>query len=270
MKKETSDFYRALVDKFPLGKRERSFIKIEERSIAIIAQYLSNISTKAFKRIVSDPHWNSYPLYTYNYRNNSGVINNRSYASIFSFVVRYLVYTSPAHKKALIEHSTGIFRINTINHCLGKDKLRAARVSLKLGDIRAKKISVDLLPVNDIAKHLLIENNRDIKGKILRRVGYMNLTVPQSDKIDNRYEKGRIMLNNGFDKEAFDEILTNTLNLAKQKKAKLEQNILQKISYHVSDSDALFYLDLFQYVSSSTAFNDKQIFLRKLTGKDDV
>lgn len=271
MNKEITDFYEMMIKVFPAKDRGYASVSASEKNIALMSQYMTSLSPKSFGRLISDKHWNSYPLYYHNYygTNPDKAVLNRSYSSILSFVIKYIIYTEPAHKKILIEKSTGIFRVMTINHCIGDDKRRAARISLKLGDIRARKLAVEILPVVTINKHLAIETNKVVRKKILNRVGYLNITEDQS-KLFGNYIKNMVFMNSKFHKDEMDIKTEKILLEAKDKKAKLQQEIMLKISYYIENKDTVFYLDLFQYISANLSYNDKQIFLKKLTGKGVV
>lgn len=267
MKAHIEAFYNHLSTNFPeWGKgRVRYYDHGRVKDYSSLADHISSMSLSDLKTLISDKHWNSYPLYCYG-GGDSSFINTRRYFNLISNTVKHLVFSSDKYRKLFIKESEGIFRISTINACLGKDKLKAAKVGLKSGDARARKLSVSLVPVSDLASMINTETRSDIQHKISGRIGYLNM-IPTEKKSRSRWYRSRAILNSEFNPDEMKEIIQR----GRDGKGLFvyDRDLLANLTYNVDASSAPFYLDLFQKLCESDAVM-KQIFLKKLTGKSHV
>lgn len=267
MKAHLEAFYNHLSTNFPeWGRgRVRYYDQGRLKDYSSLAGHLSAMSLSDLKTLISDKHWNSYPLYCYGGR-DSNIINTRLYFNLISNTVKHLVFVSDKYRKLFIKESEGIFRIATINACLGKDKLKAAKVGLKSGDVRARKLSVSLVPVSDLTSMIGTETRSDIQHKISGRIGYLNM-IPTEKKSRSRWNRSRAILNSEFNPDEMKEIIQRGLD--GKGLFVYDRDLLANLTYNVDASSAPFYLDLFQKLCEADPVM-KQIFLKKLTGKSDV
>lgn len=266
MKKHISDFYDHLSTNYPnIGKSRYSNNDALQLASDKLFEHMKSLSATEFRAIISDRHWNSYPTYTFSH-NSFTVVNLKNYYSIISKAVKKLIYTSAKHKKDLITLSAGVFRIATINSALGKDKLKAARIGLKSRDTRARKLAVNILPVKDLLEIVNTEKNAAILNRLSIRIGYINmLDVEKSSGY--RYNRSRAFLNDEFNAEEIRELVQK--KEAGDKIPFYEQDIFRKLTYHISEDEVPFYLDLFNKLSQSDR-ETKKIFLAKLTGRGNA
>lgn len=267
MKAHIEAFYNHLSTDFPeWGRgRVRYYNQGRIKDYSSLANHLSSMSLSDLKTLISDKHWNSYPLYCYG-GGDSSFINTRRYFNLISNTVKHLVFASDKYRKLFIKESEGIFRIATINSCLGKDKLKAAKVGIKSGDARARKLSVSLVPVSDLTAMIGTETRSDIQNKISGRIGYLNM-IPTEKKSRSRWNRSRAILNSEFNPDEMKEIIQRGLD--GKGLFVYDRDLLTNLTYNVDASSAPFYLDLFQKLCESDAVM-KQIFLKKLTGKSHV
>jgi len=267
MKAHLEAFYSHLSTNFQeWGRgRVRYYDQGRVKDYSSLANHLSSMSLSDLKILISDKHWNSYPLYCY-VGGDSSFINTRRYYNLISNTVKHLVFSSDKHRKLFIKESEGIFRIATINACLGKDKLRAAKVGLKSGDARARKLAAGLVPVSDLVPMIGTETRSDIQNKISNRVGYLNM-IPTEKKSRSRWNRSRAILNSEFNPDEMKEIIQRGLD--GKGLFVYDRDLLANLTYNVDASSAPFYLDLFQKLCESDPVM-KQIFLKKLTGKSHV
>lgn len=266
MKKHISDFYDHLSTNYPdVGRNRYSNRDAIQIASDKLFEHMKSLSTTEFRALISDRHWNSYPIYTCGYT-QFPAINLKNYYCIISRAVTKLIYTSAKHKKDLIALSAGAFRIATINSALGKDKLKAARIALKSRDSRARKLAVNILPVKDLFQILNTEKDKSILNRLSIRIGYINmLDVEKSSGY--RYNRSRAFLNDEFNAEEIRELVQK--KEAGDKIPFYEQDIFRKLTYHISEDEVPFYLDLFNKLSQSDK-ETKKIFLAKLTGRGNA
>ncbi len=266
MKKHISDFYDHLSTNYPdVGRNRYSNRDAIQIASDKLFEHMKSLSTTEFRVLISDRHWNSYPIYTCGYT-QFPAINLKNYYCIISRAVTKLIYTSAKHKKDLIALSAGAFRIATINSALGKDKLKAARIALKSRDSRARKLAVNILPVKDLFQILNTEKDKSILNRLSIRIGYINmLDVEKSSGY--RYNRSRAFLNDEFNAEEIRELVQK--KEAGDKIPFYEQDIFRKLTYHISEEQVPFYLDLFNKLSQSDK-ETKKIFLAKLTGRGNA
>jgi hypothetical protein len=177
-----------------------------------------------------------------------------------------LVYTSPKYRKTLIEKSEGIFRISTIGHTLGREKLKAAKIGLTSRDTRLRKLAASILPVKDLTEAVNSEKNSAVLNRLASRVGYLNMINAEKSS-SQRWSRSRAFLNDKFNQDEISEIITK---IASGKSSPIyEMDILKKIIYHVPASELAFYLDVFNKLPNANK-EYKTIFLSKMTGNSDV
>ncbi len=237
-----------------------------------INRYLTLLSKSDLKKLISDPHWNSYPEYVY-YRNmNTGASkshNTRDYFRVISPAIKQLIYSSAEYRKFFINNSDGIFRIITIGSTLGSDKIAATKKGILSRDVRVRKLAANSVPVSFLMKNISHEKNSSVLTIYAKRIGYVN--VPKSLRASSyRYDRSQAFLNDTFDK---DEIL----ELLAAKKAGttipfFDHSIIEKLAYHLSAEEIPFYLDAFRVFDNKNNSNylARKVFLSKLTGSSDV
>ena len=263
MKPQTNAFIGHLAE-LDKNYNTRRWSNVDPRFCTTIAEYMSSLSDSDLKSLVSDRYWNSYPTFVYYGGNEKDYMSNtRRFYSVIAHVVKFVVYSNSKLKNFLIKNSDGIFRMATINACLGKDKIKASRFGLKSNDTRVRKLAVTLLPIRDVEAHLKIEKNNDIKYKIEKRIGYLNMLDHEINS-PYRYIRSRAIANSNFDPEMIREILK------KKKEGNgnkfYDTDVLASVVYNVNSTSAAFYLDIFRELSDADPLL-KKAFLSKLSGK---
>ncbi len=263
MKPQTNAFIGQLSE---LDKRyhTKRWSNIEPRLCTSVAEYITSLSDSDLKSLVSDKHWNSYPTFVYyNGNEQSYMSNTRRFYSVIAHAVKFVVYSNSKLKNLLIKNSDGIFRMATINACLGKDKIKASRFGLKSNDTRVRKLAVTLLPIRDVEEHLKTEKSNDIKYRIEKRIGYLNMLNYEINS-PYRYIRSRAIANSDFDPEMIREIVK------KKKEGNgnkfYDTDVLASVVYNVDSASAAFYLDIFREFSDADPML-KKAFLSKLSGK---
>lgn len=227
-----------------------------------IAEHLVSLSPSDFKKLISDRYWNSYPTYITSYGEDWHSNPRRFFNSICS-AVKLIIYSNDKLKNELIKNSEGIFRISTIRSCLGKDKLKASKIALKSGDVRVRKLAVGIVPIRDVERHLGVEKSEDVKLRIEKRIGYLNMLDHQINS-SSRWYRSRAIANCGFDQDFVRDHI-------QKKKAGggnryYDRDVFASMVYNVDHASAAFYLDIFKELCSSDDVL-KQAFLSKLAGK---
>jgi len=264
MKKNISDFYEVLCSKYPeIGTNSYSRYHTGTDPSSLVS-YFKSLSDPNFRQLISEPHWNSYPIYTCH--SNKKDLNIKNFYFLINVAVGRLVYTSPKYRKTFIEKSEGIFRISTIGHTLGKEKLKAAKIGLTSRDTRLRKLAVSILPVKDLTDAVNSEKNSSVLNRLASRVGYLNMINAEKSS-SQRWSRSRAFLNDKFNQDEISEIVTK---LTSGKSAPIyEMDLLKKIIYHVPASELAFYLDVFNKLPNANK-EYKTIFLSKMTGNSDV
>jgi hypothetical protein len=153
-----------------------------------------------------------------------------------------------------------------IKHSLGKEKIKASRVGLKSSDIRVRKLAVTLLPIRDVEKHLPNEKNKDVKCKIEKRIGYLNMLDYELNS-EYRWNRSRAIANAGFNPDLVrDHIQKKDAGGGNRY---YDRDIFASVVYNIDSSSAAFYLDIFKKLSGCDDIL-KQAFLAKLSGKVHV
>jgi hypothetical protein len=270
MKKHLSDFYNHLtsVHKTMSGRLWNHNPEDRSASRDVLAQYFESLKIEDFRKLIKDPHWNSYPSYTYYYNKlkKDNVPDPRDYFDLIFSAVEKLIFSSKKHREELIKNSNGIFRVITINTTIGKDKLRSARGALTCRDIRARKLAAALLPVGELIKHISSEKDPAIKHRIFSRVGYLN-AIDETKDSRSRYIRSRAFLNDTFDPNEIREI-SEEIEDGKQS-VYFERDVMKKFVYHITSEESVFYIDILKNMLSKDK-DLKEIFMKKLTGKSYV
>lgn len=257
---------QALIQHIRSGNYQKNYYSASEDADYKLASYLSSLSSKDFKALISDRYWNTYPTYCY-VRTNSDT--GRGYYPILFRATRYLIYSNSQLKKLILNFSTGIFRIFAIQVCLGNDRVVAARKALKQSDSRARKRAAKLLPIRDIKIHYHLEKNSSIREIIVNRIGFIEMAEMEESKATSHYLLYRNFLNSKFSmqkiEEAIDQnFLINSIKLNKT-------SIIQKLCYYLEPQEAVFFLNLIK--DNSTTKYDSWIvkaFMSKVTGNQST
>lgn len=250
----TSNFTKSNGSYYPQNEHLKDFAKC--------ANHISSMTRKELKTLISDKYWNSYPTYVH-YNSRSTTVNPKSYYNLIFRSVKNIVYSNPSLRQFFINHSQGIFRIATINSCLGRDKLKAAKVGLKCSDARARKLAVGLVKTSDIKGLLATEKRPDILNKISIRLGYLNM-LDQEMTSRYRWNRSRAFLNSDFSADELRELLQKKKN--GENIPFYDRDMFSNFAYNIDAQSVAFYLDIFTELSSSDA-EIKNIFLNKLTGR---
>lgn len=266
MKQHLSKFYDLLCNNHPdIGKN--SYHRYSHNmDPSDVVSYLQSLSDADFIKLISDTHWNSYPLYTCGWGEKKEV-NPKNYYNLISQAVGRMIFSSPKYRKIFIEKSEGIFRISTIGHTLGKEKLKAAKSGLTSKDTRVRKLAVNLLPVKDLMEIVNSEKNSAVLNRLSIRIGYLNMVSAERSS-SQRWNRSRAFLNSDFDQNEISDI-ANKLISGKTSPV-YDMDLLKKIAYHVPASELAFYLDIFNKLSNAHHKELKSIFITKMTGKADV
>jgi len=140
-----------------------------QKRIDRVCNYLSELTDKELKRLVSDKHWNKYPFYLC----YPASASSRSYGQILGTVVHELCQYNSRARKVLIESAEGIFLSYTIDYTYGKDRLKASRKALKSKDSRARLRAAKVLPVSRL-KNLVSDSNASVRNVVIKRIGIDN------------------------------------------------------------------------------------------------
>ena len=268
MTPQTKSFLKHLIDHYSnYGVNTyRPYPYSDEKHLKCIAvaNHLASMSDQDLKALVSDRHWNSYPLYVY-YRGSDTSPNPKNYYPFISAAVKHLVLVSQKHRKFFTDHTVGAFRIATINGTLGRDKLKAAKKGLTSGDARVRKLAVSLVPVSDLKEIMKTEKRADVLNSISKRVGYLNMLHVE---VNSRYRwnRSRAFANSEFNPDFTREVIATKRTGAN---SFYERDIFNNLVYNVDSESAAFYLDIFRELSNSDD-SLKAAFLQKLTGKSSV
>jgi len=255
----TSNFTKSGVIYNPQNEHLKDFAKC--------ANHISSMTKNELKTLISDKYWNSYPTYVcYSPKGPKGTtVNPKSYYNLIFRSVKNIVYSNTSLRQFFINHSQGIFRIATINSCLGRDKLKAAKVGLKCSDARARKLAVGLVKTSDLKGLLITEKRPDILNKISIRLGYLNM-LEQEMTSRYRWNRSRAFLNSDFSADELRELLQKKKN--GENIPFYDRDMFSNFAYNIDAQSVAFYLDIFTELSSSDA-EIKNIFLKKLTGKSN-
>ena len=261
MKKHLSEFYSYLTTNHGSLKNYRYGFHKDARP-DLLASHLQSLSLPEFRKLVSEPHWNSYP--TFVWKGGEGPNKKAHYALIFR-AVKMMVVVSPKYREELIKHSEGIFRMATINSTLGKDKLKAARIAIKSRDTRVRKLAVKILPVKDLIPMLQTEKDSSVLSKLATRIGPLNM-IEAGKRSKYRWSRSEAFYNDSLD---MDEIRSFLEKKAASKTIPVHDHyVLMKVVYHLSASELPFALDVLNTFSSRDA-EGKSLFMAKLTGQND-
>ena len=264
MKKHLSEFYSHLTTKHE-SQHYRYGLHKDARP-DLLASHLQSLSLPEFRKLVSDPHWNSYPTYTWQNGTAKNSSNPKEYYTLISRAVKMMVVVSPKYREELIKHSEGIFRMATINSSLGKDKLKAARIAIKSRDTRVRKLAVKILPVKDLTPMLETEKDSSVLNKLAGRIGSLNM-IEAGRRSKYRWSRSEAFYNDSLD---MDEIRSFLEKKSSGKTIPVyEHNILTKVVYHLAASELPFALDVLEAFSSKDA-EAKSLFMAKLTGQNDA
>lgn len=270
MKKHLSDFYNYLSTHHPeLGKRQYHYTraKFSDKGSIKLIDHLRSLPISDFRKLISDPHWNSYPLFTIYYGKDSPAEPNlKSYYRFIDGAVKQMIFVDHKYRKEFMENSEGIFRISTIGNTLGREKLKAAKLGLKSGDVRVRKLAVKLLPVKDLMPIVNSEKNSSVISKLSHRIGYLNMIKVEKNS-SYRYKRSHAFLNDEFDGDEIRDILSK--REGGKSSIFYERDILKKVAYHIPPSELPFYLDVLNKLSSFDE-DAKKLFLAKLTGHSDA
>ena len=270
MKKHISDFYNYLTTNHPdyVNKNYYHSSKIKHSSGTIkLVNHLRSLPIPDFRKLISDPHWNSYPLFTIYYgKNATPELNPKNYFRFINMAVKQMIFVDHKYRKEFVENSEGAFRVSTIQHTLGKEKLKAAKLGLKSRDVRVRKLAVKLLPVKDLMPIVNSEKNSSVISKLSHRIGYLNMIKVEKNS-SYRYKRSHAFLNDEFDGDEIRDILSKR----EMGKSSIfyERDILNKVAYHIPPSELPFYLDVLNKLSSFDE-DAKKLFLAKLTGHSDA
>ncbi len=266
MTPQTKSFLKHLIDNYSnYGVNTyRPYSDDKHLKYVAVANHLASMSDQDLKTLISDRHWNSYPLYVY-YRGKDTSPNPKNYYPFISAAVKHLVLISQKHRKFFTDHAVGAFRIATINATLGRDKLKAAKKGLTSGDARVRKLAVSLVPVSDLKEIMKTEKRADVLNSISKRVGYLNMLHVE---VNSRYRwnRSRAFANSEFNPDFTREVIATKRTGAN---SFYEKDIFNNLVYNVDSESAAFYLDIFRELSNSDA-SLKAAFLQKLTGKSSV
>ena len=232
---------------------------------ALVAEYLSSLSTSDFKKLISDKYWNSYPSYICTY-GEAALLNPRRFGPQIFSAIKILSFSNQPLRSELIKSAEGIFRMGIINHTLGKDKIKAAKSGLKSSDIRVRKMAVNILPVKDVEAHLPNEKNKEVLCRIEKRIGYLNMLEHEVNS-GYRWNRSRAVAHAGFNPDLVRDHI-------QKKKAGggnryYDRDVFASMVYNVDSSSAPFNLDIFEALSGSDD-TLKKAFLAKLVGKIHV
>lgn len=265
MKQHLSKFYDLLCNNHPdIGKN--SYHRYSHNmDPSDVVSYLQSLSDADFIKLISDTHWNSYPLYTG--WGEKKEVNPKNYYNLISQAVGRMIFSSPKYRKIFIEKSEGIFRISTIGHTLGKEKLKAAKSGLTSKDTRVRKLAVNLLPVKDLMEIVNSEKNSAVLNRLSIRIGYLNMVSAERSS-SQRWNRSRAFLNSDFDQNEISDIANKFIS--GKTSPVYDMDLLKKIAYHVPASELAFYLDIFNKFSNAHHKELKSIFITKMTGKADV
>jgi hypothetical protein len=270
MKKHISDFYNYLTTNHPdyANKNYYYSSKINHNDgTTKLVSHLRSLPIADFRKLISDPHWNSYPLFTINYGKGAAVEPNpKNYYRFINMAVKQMIFVDHKYRKEFMENSEGAFRISTIGNTLGKEKLKAAKIGLKSRDVRVRKLAAELLPIKDVMSIVNSEKNYSVLSKLSRRIGYLNMIKVEKNS-SYRYKRSHAFLNDEFDGDEIRDILSKR-EMGKSSTF-YERDILQKVAYHISTSELPFYLDVLNKLSSFDE-DGKRLFLAKLTGHSDA
>lgn len=264
MKKHISDFYQHLIanDRF----YRPSYGNPQAQKLHLLLSHLQSLPVAEFRKLISDPHWNSYPTYVYSYRKNDDAPNPRGHYLAISRVVKTLILISDKYRGELIRHSEGIFRMATISHTLGGDKLKAAKLGIKSRDTRVRKLSAKILPVKDLIPMLETEKNSSVLNKLASRIGSLNM-IEAGKRSRYRWNRSEAFVNDSLDMEEIRSFLT------KKSEGKsvpvYDRDILTKVIYHLSASELPFAFDVLNGFADRNS-ELKAIFMAKLTGQNDA
>ena len=257
---------QALIQQLKAGNYQGSYYSASEESDYKLAFYLSSLSKKDFKELVSDTYWNKYPTYTY-VRASSDT--GRGYYGVIFRAIRHLIYSNSKTKSLIINFGTGIFRIFAIQICLGNDRVLSARKALKQGDSRARKRAVKILPIKDIRKHYPLEKDSAIRGIIVDRIGVIEMAEMEEAKAKNHYLLYKNFLNSKLSMQKIEEAMEHNFVVNGIKLNKT--SIIQKLCYYLEPKEAVFFLNLIK--DNSTSRYDNWVikaFMEKITGNPSV
>jgi len=233
--------------------------------------YLTSLSKPELKKLISDPHWNSYPEYVY-YKSmntrNSTTHNPKDYFRIINPAIKQLLYSSFEYRKFFIKNSDGIFRIITINSTLGADKITAVKNGILSRDTRVRKLAATSAPISFLVKNLSNEKNSSVLSIYCKRIGHVNIPKALLSS-PYRYHRSQAFLQDSFNKDEISELL-----MIKKSGGNIpffDHIIVEKLAYHLSPEEIPFYLDAFRaFDGKHSNYLARKIFLSKLTGNSDV
>lgn len=267
MNKQSKAFMAHIIEKYPKAPANiRKYGGKPDKKYLSVVNHLVSLPIKDFRALISDPFWNSYPLYSWGIwpqPKDPNYVNKKGFYGLILLAVKNLVYIKEEHRKLLVSASTGVFHIATIDECLASDKLKAAKRGLSSSDSRIRKRAASLCSIKDISARLPAEKDPTVREKIIKRIGYLNC-IDEAIKPENRrWYRYQPLRNSPFSKEDAE-------NYEVGKSASQEaEAMLVKIVYHTSKEDSLFFIDILDKVNSSVAFGVRDIYASKITGEFD-
>lgn len=225
------------------------------------------MAPKDFKALISDTHWNHYPLDSWTpyhlSQSNPDYINPNGFYRLIELGIKRIIYLREDYRKLLVNHSTGIFRIATIDNALSHDKLKAAKLGLSCADQRVRLRAAYLSPVKDIEKRLPLEKSKSVREKIIKRLGYLNCLDEAIKPSNARYYRCDPMKNSAFSKAELDVYVENDKRSAYPDE---EVALLTKMIYHMSKEDSLFYINIIK-ATLGRSHDLEPLFTAKITGE---
>lgn len=256
----------SLINHIKSNNYQTNAYSVSEENDYKLAAYISSLSKKDFKALISDRYWNTYPTYCYI---KSGIDSGRGYYHLIFRAIRHLIYSSSHHKNAVINHGTGIFRMFAIQICLGNDKVVAAKKSLVQGDSRARKHAARILPIGDIKKHYHVERDSTIRTIIVNRIGFVEMAEMEESKSKDHYLLYKNFLNSKFSIDKIEDAIGKNFIINSVKLNKT--SVIQKLCYYLEPQEAIFFLNLIK--DNPTSKYERWVikaFMDKVTGNSSV
>lgn len=210
-----------------------------------IVVYLKALGDKDFRRLVSDPMWNSYRSYKYGIKTPTREEELQGwYGTSISEAVRKLIYLDKDYAKTIARYGQGFLLNVLMRNSYGEASSIASKRALKSKDPRARTIAAKIAPIK-IADKFRSDPVSSVRQAAIKRIGinncYADHLEDSSDRI--RYEAMLAAPLSDMDYEGFLNMVSE-----KQKAGKSlrwpELQVARSILSKMSGEEVIHYLNL--------------------------
>jgi hypothetical protein len=178
---------KGLLDQIKLNRDSSTRGYYRKFDIPKIMNYVTSLSDKEIKKLVSDSFWLRYPSYVC----FNSLDSRRGYGGVIFSIVETCCSHIPRLKNLLIKNADGIFAVASIDYLSGPDRVKICSRMFKSKDVRARLRAAKYLPINK-AKRLLGDSRASVRNAVIKRVGVDNCANELVDDKDVWIRKSAI------------------------------------------------------------------------------